>query len=80
MVSNRLIFPSVIPVFCLCFCVHSFVIFTGFCYCPRPSWIWEQTDEPWSQSSHCVGMAASGLTFDQVEPYVLVNVTRESRL
>lgn len=57
-----------------------FVLFTGLCYCPRLSWIWEKTDERRSQSSHFVGMAASGLTFDQVEPCMLVSVTRESQL
>ena len=56
-----------------------FVLFTGLCYCPRLSWIWEQTDEQRSVISF-LGMAASDLTFDQVEPCMPVSVTRESRL
>ena len=77
--SDQLAFPSMILTFFV-FVFMRFVIFTGLGYCPRPSWISERTDEQRSQSSHCVGMAASGLTFDQLEPCMLVSVTGESRL
>lgn len=79
LVSNRLIWSLIesnLPPLLL----RSFVILTGLCCFPRMSRIWEQTAELRSQSSHCIDTAASGLTFDWVEPCVLVSQCNQGEM